>query len=381
MERIKVLQVNKLYYPEIGGIEKTLQQISEGISEQNDLEVLVCQKKGRGITEWVNGVKVCRAGSLGVVSSVPISISFIWKFRRMTRDKDIVHLHLPFPLGDLACLMSGYKGKVAAYWHSDVVKQKGWMVLYKPFMTLFLKRTDMILVGALGVAKGSKYLQPYLKKCREVPFAVEDRILESGEQYLLEHGYKRNQKVLNFLFVGRLVYYKGCPVLIEAFSKMDGNSELTVVGSGELESELKGQCRRLKIESRVHFVGNASEEKLLKYFEYADVFVLPSIERSEAFALVQLEAMAYGVPVINTNLPSGVPEVSIHKQTGLTVEANNSVQLKMAMEWMELHPEERIEMGKAARKRVVENYTQERMIHNLQQIYNELMEDRLKENG
>ncbi len=376
MEKIKVLQVNKLYYPEIGGIEKTLLQLSEGLSKQNDIEVLVCQKKGRGIVEWVNGVKVYRAGSFGVVSSVPISISFLWRFRKMVKSKDIVHLHLPFPLGDLACLLSGYKGKVIVYWHSDVVKQKGWMLLYRPIMTLFLKRTDIILVGALGVARGSKYLQPYLKKCREAPFAVEDSILGAGEQYLLNYGYERHQTKLNFLFVGRLVYYKGCSVLIEAFSKMSGNSELTIVGSGDLKSELKEQCKKLKIENRIHFMGNASEEKLRKVFECADVFVLPSIERSEAFALVQLEAMAYGIPVINTNLPSGVPEVSIHRQTGLTVEPNSPIQLKEAMEWMERYPEERIKMGKAARKRVVENYTQERMICNLQQIYNELMGDR-----
>lgn len=378
MEKIKVLQVNKLYYPEIGGIEKTLQQLSEGLSKQNDLEVLVCQKKGRGLSECINGVRVYRAGSFGVVSSVPISITFIWKFRKMSKNKDIVHLHLPFPLGDLACLLSGYKGKVIVYWHSDVVKQKGWMLLYKPLMVQFLKRADVILVGALGIAKGSKYLQPYLGKCREVPFAVEDCILELGGQYLLKYGYKRNQKELSFLFVGRLVYYKGCSVLIEAFSKMNSNSELNIVGSGDLEIELKDQCRKLNIENRVHFIGNASEEKLRMLFECADVFVLPSIERSEAFALVQLEAMAYGIPVINTNLPSGVPEVSIHNQTGLTVEPNNSVQLREAMEWMERNPKERIEMGKAARYRVAENYTQERMLNDLQKVYNELMEDRLK---
>lgn len=378
MEKIKVLQVNKLYYPEIGGIEKTLQQLSEGLSKQNDLEVLVCQKKGRGVSECINGVRVYRASSFGVVSSVPISITFIWKFRKMSKNKDIVHLHLPFPLGDLACLLSGYKGKVIVYWHSDVVKQKGWMLLYKPLMVRFLKRADVILVGALGIAKGSKYLQPYLGKCREVPFAIEDRKLELGGQYLLKHGYKRNQKELSFLFVGRLVYYKGCSVLIEAFSKMNSNSELNIVGSGDLEIDLKDQCRKLNIENRVHFIGNASEEKLRLHLECADVFVLPSIERSEAFALVQLEAMAYGIPVINTNLPSGVPEVSIHNETGLTVEPNNSVQLREAMEWMERNPRERIEMGKAARYRVAENYTQKRMLNNLQEVYNELMEDRLK---
>lgn len=81
MDELKILQVNKLYYPAIGGIEKTLQQISEGLNEQPNVElkVLVCQKKGKGKVELVNGVEVHRAGSLGVLASVPISFSFLWK--------------------------------------------------------------------------------------------------------------------------------------------------------------------------------------------------------------------------------------------------------------------------------------------------------------
>ncbi len=375
MEKIRVLQVNKLYYPEIGGIEKVLQQISEGLSVRDDIElkVLVCQKKGKGVVEHVNGVEVHRAGSFGVVSSVPISISFLWKFRKIAKEADIVHLHMPFPLGDLACLLSGYRGKVVVYWHSDVVKQKKWMILYRPVMELFLKRVDLVLVSAKGIARGSKYLRSYFNKCHVVPFAVEDRIFVEGQKYLEKHGYDRAHENLRFLFVGRLVYYKGCSVLIEAFSKLKGDAKLTLVGSGNLETELKNQCKKLGIEKKVVFAGNVSDEELGRYFEEADVFVLPSIERSEAFALVQMEAMAYGIPVINTNLPSGVPEVSLHGETGLTVEPNNVIELAEAMEWMIKEDEERVNMGIRARKRVEDVYTQKTFIKNIMRVYRKLI--------
>lgn len=377
MRKIKILQVNKLYYPEIGGIEKTLQQLSEGLNElpEIDLKVLVCQKKGRGKTELVNGVKIHRSGSVGVLSSVPISFPFLWKFKMMAKDRDIIQLHLPFPLGDLACLLSGYKGKVIAFWHSDVVKQKKWMVLYRFIMELFLKRADLILVGAQGIADGSKYLKPYLGKCKVVPFAVENQILTSGKAYLDRHGYNRKHQALRFLFVGRLVYYKGCSVLLEAMARLNEPVVLTVVGSGDLEADLIAQCRELAIENRVEFAGNVSSEKIKQYFEEADVFVLPSIERSEAFALVQLEAMAYGIPIINTNLPSGVPEVSIHMQTGYTVEPNDVEELVKAMDWMATHSDERIAMGMGARKRVENIYTQEQMISNSMKAYYSLLEN------
>lgn len=376
MEKIKILQVNKLYYPEIGGIEKTLQQISEGLSEKSevDLKVLVCRKKGRGKTEQIHGVEVHRAGSLGVIASVPISFSFLWKFRKLAKDRDVIQLHLPFPLGDLACLVSGYRGKVVAFWHSDVVKQKKWMILYRPVMERFLKRADLILVGAQGIAKGSAYLQPYLDKCKVVPFAVEDHILNSGREYLTRQGYERKNNQIRFLFIGRLVYYKGCSVLIEALSRMKESAVLTIIGSGVLLDDLKEQCRKSGIADRVKFEGKVSDGRMKECFQTADVLVLPSIERSEAFALVQLEAMAYGIPVINTNLPSGVPEVSIHMETGLTVEPRDAVALAEAMDWMCVHDKDRVAMGMKARERVEKFYTQDIMIKNLLETYYEISE-------
>lgn len=378
MGKITILQVNKLYYPEIGGIEKTLQQISEGLNKQPeiDLRVLVCQRKGKGEVEVVNGVEVHRSGSMGVVASVPISLSFIWSLKKMARDRDVIQFHLPFPLGDLACLLSGYRGKVVAYWHSDVVKQKKWMRLYRPVMERFLRRADVILVGAEGILNGSQYLKPYREKCRIVPFAVSDEILKAGGDYLQEHGYKAqaDKKLLNFLFIGRLVYYKGCSVLIDAFAKLEADVTLTIIGDGGLKEELMQQAEAYGVSERIAFLGHVSDEKIRACMESADVFVLPSVERSEAFGLVQLEAMAYGIPVINTNLPSGVPEVSIHGETGLTVTPGDAVELSKAMAWLCSHPEDRKRMGRDARNRVEERYTQEILVKNIKRIYEELCE-------
>jgi glycosyltransferase involved in cell wall biosynthesis len=375
MEKIRVLQVNKLYYPEIGGIEKTLQQISEGLQQEPDvdLKVLVCQKKGKGQTDCVNGVTVHRSGSFGVLASVPISLSFFANLRKMSKNCDVVQFHMPFPLGDLACLLSGYRGKVAAFWHSDVVKQKKWMVLYRPVMELFLKRADVILVGAQGILEGSKYLKPYRDKCRVVPFAVTDEILHAGKAYLDQHGYQKREKQLHFLFIGRLVYYKGCSVLLDAFAKAPKDAILTLVGDGALRKELEQQAKILGISDRVRFLGRVENCVMQQCMEDADVFVLPSIERSEAFALVQLEAMAYGIPVINTNLPSGVPEVSIHGETGLTVEPGDAEELAEAMNWMSENPEQRLTFGIAARKRLEERFTQELLVQNMKAVYRELI--------
>lgn len=373
MKKIKILQVNKLYYPDIGGIERTVQHIAEGLKEKVEMSVLVCKPKGRGVKEQVNGVEVQRCGSFGMLFSMPISFSFFLELRSKSREQDILQFHAPFPLGDLACLFSGYRGKIVLYWHSDVVKQKKLMILYRPIMERFLKRTDAIIVGADGVMKGSSYLKPYKDKCVTIPFAVNQKIEQMGKKYM-EQAQPNMEKYVRFLFVGRLVYYKGVDVLIEAFETVE-NAELTIIGCGDREKDLKAYIDEQGMSDRVHFLGKVEEELLYSEFSKCDVFVLPSIAKSEAFGLVQLEAMAYGKPVINTNLPSGVPEVSINGITGLTVEPGNKLELSNAMQWLVEHPRERCEMGNAARKRLDSNYTMDVMMNRMMELYGRLLKD------
>ncbi len=364
---MKVLQVNKLYYPHTGGIEKVVQQLAEGLKDKVDIEVLVCQQKGKGSVDYVNGVKVYRAGSLGVISSVPISFSFIRQLRKRSKEMDVIHFHMPFPLGDLACLLSGYKGKVVVWWHSDVVRQKTLMKFYRPIMERFLKRADVIIVATQGHIDGSDYLPKYREKCVVIPFGVDPLIEQKADEYWINRTVTKKEHV-HFLFVGRLVYYKGCDILIEAFRKIE-NAELIIVGNGDLEGTLKQQAKEYGIEDRVHFLGAVDDEKLSSEFAECDVFVLPSIAKSEAFGLVQIEAMAYGKPVINTNLPSGVPYVSRDGITGLTVQPGDADTLAQAMQWMVEHETERLEMGVKARERVKECYCMENMINGILKVY------------
>ncbi len=373
MKKIRVLQINKLYYPDIGGIERTVQHIAEGLKDKVEMSVLVCQSKGHGVSEEVNGVPVRRCGSIGTLYSMPISISFLRQLRKESKKQDILQFHAPFPLADLACLISGYRGKVVLYWHSDVVKQKKLMILYRPIMEKFLKRADAIIVGADGVIKGSSYLKPYQDKCVTIPFAVNLKIERMGKRYL-ENARPNNKKYVKFLFVGRLVYYKGVDVLIEAFERVN-HAELTIIGCGDKEKDLKAYIKEHGMSGRVRILGKVEENRLYHEFSKCDVFVLPSIAKSEAFGLVQLEAMAYGKPVINTNLPSGVPEVSIHGITGLTVEPGNKQELGNAMQWLVEHPCERCKMGNAARERLERNYTLEVMMNRIMGLYERLLKD------
>ena len=379
-KRLKVLQLGKLYYPVTGGIEKTMQQIAEGIKDNVDSCVLAAQPKGKAYGAIVNGVKVYYAKSWGTVASLPISIDLVRYLCRHAKEYDVIHLHVPFPLGDLACLLSGYKGKLIVYWHSDIVRQKQFLLLYKPLMKWLLKRADVILAATEGNIIGSKWIRPYKWKCRTVPFGLSKNIEKSSDRFWL---LQQNEKIirqsiekqnggLKLLFIGRLVYYKGCDVLIKAIDLLgEQDIEVVIVGTGILEQELKRYVDDKKIKCNITFMGFVEEDDLCVMIEECDVFVFPSTENSEAFGLVQLEAMAYGKPVINTSLPTGVPWVSLNGVTGLTVSPGNVQELADAILWMKYHPVERIEMGKRAREWVKKEFTEEKMNQSLLEIYKE----------
>lgn len=365
MKRPKILQVNKLYYPWIGGVEQVVQDIAEGLKDETDMEVLACRSRGLGKKETVNGVPVRKAASLGVFWGMPMSFSFPFQLAREGRDRDVLHFHLPFPLGVVGFLPSFLTDKkVVVTYHSDIVRQEKLMGAYRPLLEKFLKRADLILPTSPALAEKSPYLKPFSDKCRPVPLSI------PLEEYGPENPGKapveaEGEKVV--LFVGRLSYYKGVEVLLQAMEEVE--ARLLVVGEGPLRENLEQKSQSLEVDDKVNFLGEVSEEELKGLYGLAEVFVLPSVARSEAFGLVQLEAMAYGVPVVNTSLPTGVPYVSKHEETGLTVEPGNPRALAGAINKILGDQKLAEKLGGNGRKRVQEKFSRQDMLEAILEIY------------
>lgn len=371
--RLRVLEVNKAYYPHIGGIETLVKQYSQELGTvcNADVKTLVC-RDGRGKTtrEKLDGVKLTRAGSLGTYFSCPLSLSFIRLFRKMAEEADVVHIHVPFPLADAALLFSGFKGRVVVSWHSDVVKQKKLMTFYKPLMMKLLKRADCIITATKGHIDGSDYLPAFRKKCRVVPYGITPEDYLSVERSPFLTGRLNDKKNIKVFFTGRLVYYKGVDILLKAFT-MTENCELFIAGTGEMEQELKTFAKRHNIGKKVHFLGFLPDNELKQAYADSDIFVLPSVAKSEAFGIVQLEAMVYGKPVINTQLSSGVPYVSVHGKTGLTVPPSDAKALAEAINTLAADEKMRESFGKAAAERVMTEFSEKNVIRKLYGILSE----------
>jgi len=372
-KRLRILEVNKAYSPHIGGIETLVKQYSEELGKicGAGVKVLVCRDgRGRTVREKINGVSVTRAGSLGTYFKCPLSFSFIRLFRKMAKKADVVHIHLPFPLADVAALLSGYKGRIVVSWHSDVVKQKKLMLVYKPFMRWLLKRADAVIVATEGHVKGSEYLPEFSKKCRVVPYGLWPEDYTSVERKPVLTDRAADKSAVKVFFSGRLVYYKGIDVLLRAFSKTSG-CELFISGEGDLEQELKSYAAENGLADRVHFLGFLSEKELRQAYMDCDIFVLPSVARSEAFGIVQIEAMACGKPVINTDLPSGVPYVSLDGKTGITVPPSDEKALAEAINTLVSDKELRESCGRAAAERVSSEFHEKEVIKRLYSVLSE----------
>lgn len=367
---LKIVQLNKYYAPHTGGVETVVQNIAEGLNEQSDMRVLVCSGDGSDHEDKVNGVAVHRSGRLFEAGPMPVSLSYLRDVKRAAKNADILHLHMPFPWGDLALRLSGYKGKVVLWWHSDVVRQKKLLKVYLPLMRWTMKRADAIIVATQGHIDGSAFLKPYAEKCRIIPFGVDEEYYAEGAKYAQS---PTQSETPDFLFIGRMVYYKGCDVLLSAFARMEEkNCKLTMVGDGVLLEQLRAQAEELGIADRVEFTGAVSKEELKRRIADCDVFVLPSVARSEAFGLVQIESMAYGKPVINTDLPSGVPYVSLNGVTGITVPPEDENALARAMDTLARDGQLRISYGIAARERVEREYRMDVMTSRVLKLYTEL---------
>lgn len=334
---MKILQVNKMYTPDIGGVETVCQQYSDLYADNHDVTVLCIHKgfKFFGTTQIINNVKVIRCSSLGMFFSMPVSLTFLFNFIFQYIKCDIVFIHLPFPLADLSLVFTCFiKRKLLLVWHSDIVKQGMLKKLLSPILNRTIRKADKILVTSPKMLEFSDSLQYSKAKCIVIPLSIDakkirqlvadDSAVFNDLEWFCEH------KPIDGLFFGRLCYYKGVNVLLDMLLKAKQNGftpRIVIAGRGEFSNIVDDFVKKNML-TNVFFINRFLTEKE-KYclINKSKCFLFPSVEVSEAFGITQLESMCLGVPVINTSLASGVPWVSLHNITGLTVSPKNAQQL------------------------------------------------------
>ena len=368
---MRVVQINKLYFPVLGGVETHVKDVAEALSQDSlyNVSVLCCNESKEDIEEVINGVPVIKAATMRHAFSMPISWSFIKKMR--TLSADLLHFHLPNPLSVVAYLLTRPQGKVVVTWHSDITRQKLSLLFYRPFLRAFLKKADCIITTSQNLAEKSSFLPAYSNKVHSVPLGLKvDAYKQTQSIQTLKK--KIQEKHGPFvLFVGRFVYYKGVMTLLAALN----NTPIKVVciGTGPLKDKMNTYIVEHNLQDNLDILGPQDHETLQAYFAACQYFVLPSTHKSEAFGIVQLEAMIQEKAVISTQLPTGVPYVNQHNQTGLIVEPGNTQDLRAALLTLWEDSKKCEVFGKAAKARVLSHFQQETMIARIQSIYHTVL--------
>lgn len=366
--KLRVLHVGKFYPPTMGGIETHLQSLCNELCDLVDVKVLVSNTGPETVEDMVEGVSVTRVGTKATLSAAPISPGLISRIRRDAAD--IVHLHHPNPIAVMAYLMSGHSGKLVITYHSDIVRQKLLGKLIQPCLSRGMSLADAIVVTSPNYLTSSHLLQAHRSRCHVLPYGIPMEQFERRDEEAIATIRERfGPRVV--ISVGRLIYYKGFDVLVRAMKNIVG--ALIIIGDGPLRGELEALARDLGIAERVHFLGEIHNRDIVPYYHASDVFALASVARSEAFGIVQLEAMACGRPVVNTSLDSGVPFVSIDGETGLTVHPGDAAALAHALTTLLDDDALRCRYGEAAQRRVESEFTAPVMGRRMLDLYRSLV--------
>ena len=364
---LRILHVGKHYPPFMGGIETHLRTLVEGLASRAEIEVVVAHSVPFTVIDRVGPILVKRLKKDFSVRGAPICLGFAAAIRESSAD--IVHLHLPNPAAVMALLWSRYSGPLVATYHSDIVRQRFLGRAFEPVLRALLSRCDAIIATSEEYAASSPTLKAFAPSCRVIPYGIDVAPFASASPRQVTAIRERFGKRI-VLAVGRLIYYKGFTVLIDAMKEVDAH--LVIIGDGPLRDSLTLQAEESGISDRVTFLGEIQNEETPAYYHAADVFVLPSVARSEAFGIVQIEAMSAGTPVVNTSLDSGVPSVSLNGLTGLTVPPRNAYALAEALRKVFERPDLARSFGAAGRVRASESYSAKRMCDDTFELYSDI---------
>lgn len=349
---MKIVHAYKIYRPDVeGGIPQVMALLTGTDTETITNEIVVARYRGWARRFVMEGTRVTAVASLGTLFSTPLAPTYPFVLREHAREADVLVHHAPFPLTDLG-IAAGLSDRTAlvVYWHAEILGRTLLRKLLTPAIKSALRRADRIVVSDEAMIENSEFLAPHRDKCAVVRYGIDLdywSVVDATGQ-LAVAGLRRQYPRL-IIAVGRLVGYKGLDILMDALPSVD--AQLVIIGEGPLRDELQRQATRNGVADRVFFKGRVSSDDIKHHLHAARMLVLSSVTDAEAFGLVQVEAMAARIPVINTNLPTTVPHVARHEQEGLTVAVGNAEALAQAMNHLLANTALADRLGQAGLKR------------------------------
>lgn len=367
---MKILHFYKTSFPDtMGGIEQVINQIARGANKlgvKTDVLSLTPDRIPRTIE--IDGYLVHRARLDLQIASTGFSMSAFLRFAQLAKKADVIHYHFPWPFMDVVHFATMVKKPTVVTYHSDIIRQKHLLKIYRPLQWKFLGDMSRIVVTSPNYLATSDVLAKYKHKVSVIPIGLDKATYPVPSPDKL--AYWRNRLGPKFfLFVGVIRYYKGLHILMEAAQGTD--YPIVIVGAGPIEEELKTQAVQLELRN-IHFLGFLPDEDKVALLTLCCGVLFPSHLRSEAFGISLLEGAMYGKPMISSEIGTGTTFINIGDETGLVVPPGDPVALRQAMRYLWQHPEQTADMGRRAEARYWEHFTADQMVGEYVKLYREL---------
>jgi len=367
---MNILHVYRTYFPDTqGGLEETIRQICTSTGEYGvESRVFMLSRNPEPPIVKLPEAQVHRFPLTFEIASCGFSLTSVRAFSALVSWADVIHYHFPWPFADLLHLFTRVKKPALVTYHSDVVRQRGLLYLYRPLMKYFLSKVQRIVATSPNYLATSPVLYQIRHRVSVIPIGL------NRDSYplisKLELADIRKQVGSNFfLFVGVLRYYKGLHILLKA--SKNAAFQVVIVGAGPIEAELKLQAEALGLDN-VKFLGFVTNETKVALYHLARAVVFPSHLRAEAFGVTLIEGSMFSKPLISTELGTGMSYINIHNETGIVVPPSDSDALREAMDLLYSDDELVSRMGKAAYDRYTKLFTGHHMGKQYHQIYCEL---------
>lgn len=387
--KTRILVLNKAYWPHLGGVETIAKKLAEGMA-LHDLAVTVLCLGDQNDAFTLNGVTVIQIKKEVQAGSAPLARQFGHAMKTLMENTDLVHFHYPNPIGEwewLNCLSRFKKNgtrvpRSLVTYHSDALRPRWLLPAYRWLTRRFLGSVDRVVTTSPQYAETSPLLQGGQARGRVkvIPLGVDVRRFNNPDPGIAERLTRETGKLGHprILFVGRLVYYKGIPVLLKAL-ELDPSLSCLMVGDGPLKPEVEKSMAG-PLAGRLQRLEPLGEAEYPAIFYQADAFVLPSIARTEAFGLATAEAMAAGLPCVTTELGTGTSYVNENGITGYVVPPNDPEKLARALSLAaRAEPLKRAAMVEAARARAWGLFDERDMLKAYLRLYEELLGRQAKE--
>lgn len=390
---LRVCHLGKYYPPAAGGIETHVRTLARAQAALGADVQVACvnhaNDRGRDVTwsrygatrtvvETDGGARVTRLGRSAHAAKLDVVPDLRAFFRRLKdHPVDVLHLHTPNPTMLLAVLALRPWAPLVVTHHSDVVKQRKLYWAFGPMERRVYRRAARIIANCPTYIDGSDCLKEHRDRVEVVPMGLDLGPFLSPGRAALDHAAALRARYGRALWlsVGRCVYYKGYDTALRALRHVPGT--LIVVGQGPYQGRLMQAAAELGVAGRVVWRPYVGPDELAGAYLAAAGLWFPSNARSEAFGLVQIEAMASGCPVINTDIPdSGVSWVSRHERTGLTVPVDDAPALAAAANRLLDDPALRDRLSAAGRKRAADRFADGTMAARSLDLYRRVLDRR-----